>query len=74
MYQFISIPRIKALMDLPFFCSLKFFSTTQLKGRRLSEMEHASLTAATWFWLLVPQLLVVAISVVNVLIERRKQP
>jgi len=37
-------------------------------------MEHASLTAATWFWLLVPQLLVVAISVVNVLIERRKQP
>jgi hypothetical protein len=36
-------------------------------------MEHASLTAATWFWLLVPQLVVVAISVLNFFIERRKQ-
>jgi hypothetical protein len=60
-------------MGLPFFCSLKFFSTTQLKGRRLSEMEYTSLTAATWFWLLVPQLVVLAISVLNFFIERRKQ-
>ena len=41
-------------------------------------MEGYSLTAATWFWLLVPQLLVVALSAINFAInflkERRKQP
>jgi hypothetical protein len=31
------------------------------------------LTAATWFWLLVPQLLVIALSVINFLKERSKQ-
>ena len=37
-------------------------------------MEHSSLTAATWIWLLVPQFLVIALSVVNFFAERRKQP
>jgi hypothetical protein len=36
-------------------------------------MEHASLTAATWFWLLVPQVLVILLSVINFFKERRNQ-
>ena len=35
------------------------------------KMEHATLTAATWFWLLVPQLLVVALSLINFFVQRR---
>ena len=34
-------------------------------------MENYSLTAATWFWLLVPMPLVVVLSVVNLLLHRR---
>ncbi len=37
-------------------------------------MEHPSLTAATWFWLLAPQLLVIALSILNFFNERRKRP
>lgn len=37
-------------------------------------MEQASLTAATWFWLLVPQLLVILLSVINLFKGRRNQP
>jgi hypothetical protein len=37
-------------------------------------MEQTSLTAATWFWLLVPQLLVILLSVINFFKERRNQP
>jgi hypothetical protein len=29
------------------------------------------LTAATWFWLLVPQLLVIVLSLINFFMERR---
>jgi hypothetical protein len=34
-------------------------------------MEHATLTAATWFWLLVPQLLVIVLSLINFFVQRR---
>ncbi len=34
-------------------------------------MEEASLTAGTWFWLLVPMPLVVLLSVITLLVERR---
>ena len=37
-------------------------------------MEQASLTLATWFWLLVPQLLVIFLSLINIFIQRRNQP
>ena len=37
-------------------------------------MDHPSLTTATWFWLLVPQLLVIALSILNFIYERRKRP
>jgi hypothetical protein len=37
-------------------------------------MEQTSLTSATWFWLLVPQLLVILLSVINLIKERRHQP
>jgi hypothetical protein len=34
-------------------------------------MQEASLTAATWFWLLVPMPLVVLLSVITLFLERR---
>jgi hypothetical protein len=36
-------------------------------------MEFTSLTPATWFWLLVPQLLVILLSIVNFFIQRGGQ-
>lgn len=34
-------------------------------------MDNASLTAATWVWLLVPMSLVVLLSLVNFVVQRR---
>jgi len=34
-------------------------------------MEHTTLTAATWLWLLVPQLLVILLSLINFFVQRR---
>jgi hypothetical protein len=36
-------------------------------------MEQTTLTAATWFWLLVPQLLVIFLSLINFFMQRRNQ-
>jgi hypothetical protein len=36
-------------------------------------MEQTSLTTATWFWLLVPQLLVILLSLINFFKQRRNE-